>query len=177
MTNDTFALTDETPKQNENLTEIFPLVDPEQVTKELTEQFVEMQENMPPADVAAHFFKMYHPIYKQLLSGLSNKDARRVAEHVVQWPLEVQYPKFNDDKAEQAFQVGVRLLDCKFIMKSVVEMERIANAQAAKATADAEKQTNSEIISDRTIEETKAISERNEEERTAFAVQGEVTNG
>lgn len=137
--NDTFALPDETPK--EIMEEIFPLVDPDQVEKELIDQFKEMQENMPPADVAAHFFRMYNPIYKQLLGGLSNKDSRRVAENVVQWPLENSHPKFNDDKAKQAFQLGIRLLDCKFIMKSVVEMERLANAEASKAKVEAEKQS------------------------------------
>lgn len=138
MTNeqDTFALPEDKPQEVEH----FDLVDPVEVERDLTAKFVEMQENMPPADVAAHFFQMFYPKYKQLLSGLSNKDARRVAEHVVQWPLEVSDPKFNDPKAREAFQVGVRLLDCKFIMKSVVEMERISNAQIAKLEKEANKE-------------------------------------
>lgn len=154
--NDTFALPDETVAPEPQMEEVFPLVDPDKVEADLRQQFQEMQENMPPADVAAHFFKMYYPPFKGLLGGLSNKDARRVAEHIVQWPLEVQHPKFNDEKALQAFQLGVRLLDCKFIMKSVVEMERLQQAQADIAKAEAEKQTT---------------------EQTAQAEQGDVTNG
>ena len=136
-----FALPDETPVVVGGvLEENFPLVDPAEVEKHLTEEFIKMQENMPPQDVAAHFFQMYYPIYRQLLSGLSNKDARRVAEHVVQWPLEDENPKFNDEKAKQAFQVGVRLIDCKLIMKTFVEMERHQQILAQKQQAEQEKQ-------------------------------------
>ena len=135
MTNDTDTFALPSDEINE-LQQEFPMVDPVQVEKELTDQYIEMQKNMQPADVAAHFFQMFYPKYKQLLSGLSNKDARRVAEHVVQWPLHDSDPKFNDENAKQAFQVGVRLLDCKFIMKSVVEMERLANAEINKANAE-----------------------------------------
>jgi len=124
MMNDTensFALPEE---KEQFIEESFPMVDPNQVEKELTDEFIKMQENMPAHDVAAHFFKMYYPIYVQLLSGLSNKDARRVAQHVVQWPLEDDSPHFNDEKAKQAFAVGIRLNDCKMIMRTYVEMER-----------------------------------------------------
>lgn len=130
---DTFSLTTEEPVIEEN----FPILDEHKVEKELTEEFIKMQENMPAHDVAAQFFKMFYPQYKLLLSGLSNKDARRVAEHVVQWPLEVQNPKFGDIKAEQAFQVGVRLMDCKFIMRAYFEMER--QQELLKQKQEAEK--------------------------------------
>ena len=139
MSEDNFALPSETPIPF--IEESFDYVDPLQVEKQLTEEFIDMQKNMRPEDVAAHFFQMYYPIYESLLSGLSNKDARRVAQHVVQWPLEDQDPKFHDEKAKQAFQVGIRLLDCKMIMKSVVEIERQANlaqqqAEQAKTTTE-----------------------------------------
>lgn len=144
---DTFSL--EEPKKEAFIEETFPLVDEHEVEKQLIGQFQEMQENMPVEDVAAHFFQMYYPIYRQLLSGLSNKDARRVAEHVVQWPLEDENPKFNDEKAKQAFQVGVRLIDCKMIMKTFVEMERHKEIMEQKAKQEAEKlaqeQTTTEV--------------------------------
>ena len=152
--NDTFAL----PKENEEapfIQEEFPQVDPNQVEKELLEQYKEMQDNMPAEDVAAHFWQMYFPMYKQLLGTLSNKDARRVAEHVVQWPLEDQDPKFNDEKARAAWQVGIRLIDCKMIMKSVVEMERLQLAQEAKLkAAEAANNTSTETSVENKGEET-----------------------
>ena len=112
--------------------EKFEQVDPNAVEKQLLDQFKEMQDNMPPEDVAAHFFQIYYPGYVSLLGTLSNKDARRVAQHVVQWPLEDQYPDFHSNEAKQAFQLGIRLLDCKMIMKGVVEMERVKEAQIMK---------------------------------------------
>lgn len=143
---DNFALPEEPIKSDAPyVAEQFPQVDPDQVEKELIGQFKEMQENMPHQDVAAHFFKMYAPIYKQLLDGLSNKDARRVAWHVVQWPLEDEHPKFNDEKAKQAFAVGIRLNDCKMIMRSFVEMERQQEIQVQKAKAELEAAANKEL--------------------------------
>lgn len=142
-TDDTFALPENNvvPTEQPYIEEQFPQVDPNKVEDELLEQFKEMQENMPAQDVAAHFFKMYYPIYGQLLNGLSNKDLQRVAKHVVQWPLEEENPFFNDDKAKQAFAVGIRLNDCKLIMRSFVEMERQQQILVDKAKAEQE-QTN-----------------------------------
>jgi len=146
---DTFALVDENAIVEDNfIEEIFPQVDPVQVEKELLEQFKEMQDKMPPEDVAAHFFRMYFPIYQGLLSGLSNKDARRVAEHVVQWPLEDEHPTFSSTQGKQAWQVGIRLIDCKMIMKGVFEMERLKEAQdnVAQTAADKEQAEKQEAI-------------------------------
>lgn len=141
-TEDTFALPETNPQPF--IEESFPMVDPNQVEKELTEEFIKAQENMPAHDVAAHFFQMYYPVYVQLLNGLSNKDARRVAQHVVQWPLEDENPHFNDEKAKQAFAVGIRLNDCKMIMKTFVEMERTQAFLAQKA--EQEKQENGQAV-------------------------------
>lgn len=164
--NDTFALPEETPQDPPYMEEIFPQVDPNQVEKELLEQFKEMQANMPPEDVAAHFFQMYMPIYRQLLNGLSNKDARRVAEHVVQWPLEEAQPHFQNKQAMMAFQCGQRLIDCKMIMKGAFEMERVKEAQIMKMKNEAEKQ---EAITGEPVEQTNVTVES--------VQQGEETNG
>lgn len=143
---DTFALPKEETKKEPFIEESFPMVDPDQVEKELTQEFIKMQENMPAQDVAAHFFQMYYPIYVQLLNGLSNKDARRVAQHVVQWPLEDENPKFNDEKAKQAFAVGIRLNDCKMIMKTFVEMERTKEYLAKKAENEKQEAEKSDTL-------------------------------
>lgn len=163
---DNFALPKEETEELPYIEENFPQVDPNAVEKDLIEKFKDMQQNMPMEDVAAHFFQMYYPIYVNLLAGLSNKDARRVAEHVVQWPLEDAYPKFTSDQAKQAFQLGIRLVDCKMIMKGVFEMERLKEAEAAKVAAEAEKQ---EAI-------TGVAAETNNTTETSVE-QGEQTNG
>lgn len=165
MSDDNFALEEPKPEGTDNptqfLQEEFPQVDPFQVEKELTEKFVDMQKDMPAEDVAAHFFQMYYPIYKQLLSGLSNKDARRVAEHVVQWPLEDENPKFHSTTAKQAFSVGTRLIDCKMIMKSFVEMER--HKEMMEQRAKAEEEAALKASEQTTTEETPVVENKGEE--------------
>lgn len=144
-----FAIDDEVTTPVEQEQPEFAQVDPLQVEKELTEQFVDMQKNMQPEDVAAHFFQMFYPHYKQYLSTLSNKDLRRVAEHVVQFPLEDSNPSFHSQNAKNAFELGLRLNDCKMIMRNVIEMERMVAAQQAtdeqKAKLEAEQVTNTEV--------------------------------
>jgi hypothetical protein len=145
MSEDNFSL--EKPEDKEPyLEESFPKVDVDQVEKDLINQFQEMQQNMPAEDVAAYFFQYYMPIYRQLLARLSNKDARRVAEHVVQWPLVEDKPKFNEENAKQAFAVGIRLIDCKMIMRSHVEMERFKKIEEDKKAAEAAKQATEQTV-------------------------------
>lgn len=139
---DNFSLEEE---QVGVIEENYPKVDSKQVEKELTEQLLKQQENQNPEDVASHFFRLYYPVYKNLLGGLSNKDARKVAEHVVQWPLENENPTFTAEAAKQAFQIGIRLIDAKMIMKSVVEIQRTQEMLEARAKQEAEKSTKAEI--------------------------------
>lgn len=156
MTNDNFAL--EEPKEA-YIEEIYPQVDPNQIEKELIEQYKESQKNMPAEDVAAHFFRMFFPRYQSVLQGLSNKEARRVAEHVVQWPLEEEFPTFSSPEGKAAFQLGTRLLDCKMIMKGVFEMERLREAQEQQAKVALEKQE--AIVGTVAIEQTEEGIEAN----------------
>lgn len=146
MEKDNFSL--EQPKDENYIEEVFEQVDPNQVEKELLDKFKEMQANMPAEDVAAHFWQMYFPIYRQLLQGLSNKDVRRVAEHILQWPLEESHPNFTDKQAIQAFQLGIRLFDCKMIMKSAVEIERIKEAEIMRLNKETVKQEPSNEVAE-----------------------------
>lgn len=110
----------------------------EEIEKHLIEQARKEFENAKPEDVATRFFEMYYPLFKGYLSGLSNKDARRLADHLVQYPLKDQNPKFNDDKAREAFQIGQRLLEAKRIMANVVHLENMQEQLDAKQKAAAE---------------------------------------
>jgi len=56
-----------------------PQVATEQEVKETTEKLIQQsQENIKPDEAASMVFKYYWPQYKQLVSSLSNKDARRL---------------------------------------------------------------------------------------------------
>lgn len=122
MAEDNFALPED-KKEEAYIEEVYPQLDPDQVEKEMTEQFAEMQKNMPYQDVAAYHFGKYLPIYKKLIDDLYYKDAAQVAWHVVQWPAVDPKPTFITEKANQAFQVGTQLMRSKTIMLVHKELE------------------------------------------------------
>lgn len=150
-----FALDDEVVSPVEE----FAQVDPLQVEKDLTNQFIDMQKNMNPEDVAAHFFQMFFPHYKAYLGTLNNKDLRRVAEHSIQFPLTDDNPTFHDPNAKKAFELALRLIDCKMIMRNVLEMERMVEAQKAtdEAKAKAEAEVKPEV--EETVQEGEPVNE------------------
>jgi len=159
--NDSFALpVEENNVEDAVFTEEFPYVDPDAEEARLREEFSAMQANMPQEDVAAYFFKMYYPVYVNLLQGLSNKDARRVAQHVIQFPLEDNNPHFHSKEAKEAFAVAIRLRDSYFIMKATQEMKRTAEFYEEKVKKEAEE---------------KAAQETNTAEQPA--IEGEINNG
>jgi hypothetical protein len=84
--------------------------------------------NTNPADLAAQFFQMLYPEFRRRVSGLSNKDARRLALALVQYPLEDNDPHFHSSDAKQAFSLGLQLIDAKLIMRETVHMEERAEA-------------------------------------------------
>lgn len=97
--------------------------------------------NRNPEDIAATFFKGYYPMYKQLLRKLNKKDALRLADSLVAWPLEMDEPNFFSKEAKQAFWIANQLIDCKLVMRSSVEMELITKANENQ-NVDAETSTN-----------------------------------
>lgn len=109
--------------------EVLDTRSPEEIERDLVQQHeqqaLDAVNRMAPADVAASFFSQFYPLFKMRLSSLSNKDARRVIDALVQWPLEDSNPKFNSDTAAEVFGLGIRLIDAKTIMRDTVEMEQI----------------------------------------------------
>jgi hypothetical protein len=91
---------------------------------------------MDPGKSAAFYFMQLWPLYKERVKGLSNKEARRLAEAVVQWPLEDEHPKFSTKEGAEAFSLGVRLIDCKTIVRDAYELERLNREVAAQEVRD-----------------------------------------
>lgn len=112
--------------------EVLDTRSPEEIERELVrkheEAALEAASKLSPADQASIFFQNFYPMFKSRLSALSNKDARRVIDAIVQWPLEEENPKFNSNTAEEVFVLGTRLLDAKMIMRNVVELEQMQKA-------------------------------------------------
>jgi hypothetical protein len=113
------------------------------------ENIAENNAKMSPEEIAASFFKQHYPSYKLLISKLNKKDALRLADALVGWPLEVTDPNFFSKNAKHAFIIANQLLDCKLIMRSAVELELMNKALTEKNT---EEET-STVDNDNVIEE------------------------
>ncbi len=99
-------------------------------TDELLKQAQEVAESnakRSPEDLAASFFVQHYPTYKMLMGRLNRKDALRLADALVAWPLEIEKPKFVNSDGYNAFRLGLQLIDCKMVMRNAVEMENLQN--------------------------------------------------
>lgn len=99
----------------------------EELIKE-AQDVAEANAKRSPEEIAAGFFMQYYPSYKALMGRLNRKDAVRLADALVAWPLEIENPKFANSDGHTAFRLGLQLLDCKMVMRNVVEMENMQNA-------------------------------------------------
>jgi len=84
-----------------------------------------MQEQIKPDQAASMVFQYYWPQYRSLVSKLSNKDARRLNEALVGFPLEVTDKNFYSTDAKEAFKLAKTLMDAKFILQQKVIGEAI----------------------------------------------------
>jgi hypothetical protein len=112
----------------------------EQINNPL-EEMAENNANRNPEDIAATFFKAYYPSYKLLVKKLNKKDAVRLADALVAWPLEMDEPNFFSKEAKQAFWIANQLIDCKLVMRSSDEMDLMTKANETQ-NADAETSAN-----------------------------------
>ena len=91
------------------------------------QEVAEANAKRSPEDLAASFFMQYYPSYRMLLGKLNRKDAMRLANALVAWPLEIETPKFVNNDGYTAFRLGLQLIDCKMVMRNAVEMENMQN--------------------------------------------------
>ena len=106
------------------------------------------QENIKPDEAATMVFKYYWPMYKQLVSKLSNKDARRLNEAVVGFPLEVTDKNFYSTDAKEAFKLAKTLLDAKFILQQKVVSEAISKLENKEGDTTVVSQSNNETVNE-----------------------------
>lgn len=105
----------------------------EEQVKETTEKLIQQtQENLKPDEAASMVFKYYWPQYRMLVSKLSNKDARRLNEAVVGFPLEVTDRNFYSTDAKEAFKLAKTLMDAKFILQQKVISEAISKLETTE---------------------------------------------
>lgn len=91
-----------------------------------------LQKEIKPEQAAEMVFKYYWPQYKNLVSSLSNKDARRLNEALVGYPLEVTNKNFFSKEAKDAFALAKTLMDAKFVIQQKVLGDAIRELEAKK---------------------------------------------
>lgn len=121
--------------------------------EQITEDLIKAEElsalkkaaEMGPAEMSEKFFRTFWPLYRQKVSGLSNKAARRVLEALVQWPLEDEEPVFKSEDEKAAFGLGIRLIDSKTIIRDTVELEMLQKREEQKLVVENEEKPQGEI--------------------------------
>jgi len=115
---------------------------PEKV-KEVTDNLIKQtQENLTADQAASMVFKYYWPQYQLLVSKLSNKDARRLNEAVVGFPLEVVDKNFYSTEAKEAFKLAKTLMDAKFILQQKVLSDAINTLETKQEETVVESSSN-----------------------------------
>lgn len=110
----------------------------EQAAVEMAEKNAEvlaekLQEKIKPEQAAGMVFQYYWPQYKNLVSTLSNKDARRLNEAVIGYPLEVLNKNFFSKEAKEAFHLAKVLLDAKFILQQSALASKVKEMEATSS--------------------------------------------
>lgn len=79
-----------------------------------------------PFEAAATMFGLYAPKFEQLLKSLSTGQLRRLANALVQYPINEKEFINESDKLRSAFSLGQTLLEAKWVMlmQSMMEVEQ-----------------------------------------------------
>lgn len=92
---------------------------------------------LPPEELATQYFKMLYPLYKAKVHGLMARGAKEALDALVLYPLENDGIKFSSKVAEEVFSIGTRLMDAKFIIMQVAQInEQIKMEQKSKESAN-----------------------------------------
>lgn len=124
------TLSEEVKQAMESSAQQAPL-DPAQVEKEMLEEAKKATDD--PEEVASMLFTLYLPRYFSLVEGLSSNAMRRMLKALVEYPLNDKNYMHSSPKEKEAFNIGLRLLDAKYVMLfstysgGLEELHRVAN--------------------------------------------------
>ncbi len=114
----------------------------EEVVQQTTNEMLEQaKQNIKPEQAAELVYRYYWPRYKSLVSNLSNKDARRLNEAVIGYPLEVTTKNFFSKEAKEAFSLAKTLLDAKFLLQHKVLTDKIKELEESEMAKVEEQKT------------------------------------
>ncbi len=111
----------------------------EEFVSQVTDELIQKeQEKLKPEQAAEMVFRYYWPKYQLLVSHLSNKDARKLNEAVVGYPLELTTKNFFSKEAKEAFNLAKVLMDAKFILQQSAlsaKLKEIGEAKVEEGTS------------------------------------------
>lgn len=125
----------------------------EQLAVEVAESNAEvltekLQQQIKPEKAAEMVFRYYWPQYKLLVSKLSNKDARRLNEIVIGYPLEVTNKNFFSKEAKEAFQLAKVLLDAKFILQQSALASKVKEMETTSSVEGTTEEVKTETVTE-----------------------------
>jgi hypothetical protein len=108
-----------------NIQEASKMVEGEQVVKELTEAFAAKQPEPSVEDMAAYDYQRLIPEFYKQIEELNKRSLKKVIIALIEYPLESQQFRWSYPGEKEAFNIGMRIFDSKYvIMKAVFEMKR-----------------------------------------------------
>ena len=107
------------------------------IKEEGTKEIVEKNLSDDPVEMAATLLYLYTPKFQQAVMKLSSNALRRVLMKLVSYPLNEKAYKATSQLEQDAFNVGDRLLEAKFLMimntyQGIVETEMAKEQQENK---------------------------------------------
>lgn len=125
------------------------------------EQEKQFEQNYDPFSAPAGLFGLYGPRFLGLVENkLSNKSLRRVLKSLVMLPLEPLHPNKNNKEEVEAYQIGHKMLEAKYLMmlfsahqaEEKRRLEQQALSDASTAAAKAIEASSNEPVSTETTE-------------------------
>lgn len=106
------------------------------VNKELEEVIKQKaQEASRPEEIAATMYTMYYPRFSKMLDRLSLRQLKRLLRSLVDSNLQTKNYEHKDQYEKEAFIIGDRLLEAKYVMlftaytSSLEQLEQAANSE------------------------------------------------
>lgn len=103
-------------------------------------------ESANPEDIATRVFKSGWPEFKKLTADLTKNQLQRVLNALTEAPLNDKKFVFYDQKEIDSFNLGLRLMEAKFIMFQAVYNERLAAQIAAEQKEEKKEETNEAVV-------------------------------
>lgn len=101
----------------------------QELTQEIINAAIQSQKDLglQPSveDMAAYDYQNLIPQFKEKLDELNTRSLIKVINALVEYPLAAQQFRWSYQHEKEAFNMGMKIFDCKFvIMRAVLEMKK-----------------------------------------------------